>query len=426
MHILVRRGFKSDVDSYFPSDGELIYCKDTREIYVNGKSLRKPNLCRQCIVSGPVNSLGVPSILEYVSPFLLKIKGGWIASFASKLDTYYVNITKNLYINLAQQQTNYIYLDRNINTGEVSLGITQDRPLYAPSKTILENYVGKVPIMTSDTTPYGISSCSGTHGGESAYLAFDGNDGTRWWATAYVSTAWIQYRCVTPFILKRMDMGIHNMGGFYTYGSNDGSNWTQLGLTTGFVSDTTSPRYCWNSSPIYFHGNNTPFSYYRVQATGVVIIYEPLIYTLQFCANEFPSTYFFNTTTMQMFDKSENPVLRVYIGEVTTNSNEISKIITYAYNGVFDSGWIPASYSAVNTIQHNLGVDDYTVNSYVGTELCKSPLNSFSAGRPGQTDWPYGVKINMTDRNTLTAAVYDSDVPSYALQNMRLICKRGW
>jgi hypothetical protein len=430
MHILVRRGLKKELNTYIPDEGEPVLCTDTRELFVSGRRLINPTSKRQCVILGPKNALGQPTLLEYSTPFTFKIKGGWTASLASKLDDYLVNVTQDTYITMAQNQVGFVYMDKDLSSGNITIGVSLDRPRYASSPATLENYVGKIPTMTSDTTPSGVASCSGQHGGgDYAYLAFDGNDGTRWWATTYVPTAWIQYRCATPILVKRMDMGIHNMSGFYTYASNDGATWVQLGLTTGFVNDSSSTRNCANPLYVYFHGNNTPFLYYRVQATGITgwsTLAEPTIFTLQFCTNEFPSTYFFNTTLMQMFDKTSNPILRVYLGEVTTGAAEITKLITYAYGGEFDTGWVPAAYSTLNTIQHNLGVDEYVVNSQIGTDLCRAPSTYFSAGRPGQTDWPYGIKVNMLDRNTLTAAVYDSDVPAYALQGIRLLCKRGW
>lgn len=52
----------------------------------------------------------------------------------------------------------------------------------------------KVPTMTSNTTPSGVASASSEYSsGYQAFMAFDGDDSSRWVPTAGSNTSWIQY-----------------------------------------------------------------------------------------------------------------------------------------------------------------------------------------------------------------------------------------
>lgn len=92
-----------------------------------------------------------------------------------------------------------------------------------------------VPIMTSNTTPYGVVSADSetTGSGNYAWKAFDGSieDGHSWRSTS-TSGSWIQYQFTNPVCVKRLTCEMHSslfqVGTFKLQGSNDGTIFIEL------------------------------------------------------------------------------------------------------------------------------------------------------------------------------------------------------
>lgn len=130
----------------------------------------------------------------------------WINLRDYALDTLYAN---QLVASLMDQANKYFY-------GEWTIVDSTTTPPTWGSK-------GNVPVMTSNTAPYGIAST--LHNTEKAYLAFDGNPST------YVQSNVFQYQsvnpiCVRDFICK--DTLNRDVTGGTLEGSNDGSTWTTI------------------------------------------------------------------------------------------------------------------------------------------------------------------------------------------------------
>lgn len=139
----------------------------------------------------------------------------------------------------------------------------------------------KVPTMTSNTTPSGVASGSGTAGsGYEFYRAFDNNDNTSWQGSGSTSGSalgeYVEYQFTTP-----ITVGIVNTyGGSYNAtnaqftikGSNDGTNYTNL--ATFNVSGTSTTKKTTIS-------NTSAYRRLRVECTnnsGTTAIF----YTIQF------------------------------------------------------------------------------------------------------------------------------------------------
>lgn len=95
---------------------------------------------------------------------------------------------------------------------------------------------GAVPIMTSDSAPYGTCFASPLMSGRTAMQAFDGNDST-FSATTNQINGYIGYKFTNPICVKKVFLNTStyaNADTFAVQGSNDGSTYTDL---TTFVAN---------------------------------------------------------------------------------------------------------------------------------------------------------------------------------------------
>lgn len=92
--------------------------------------------------------------------------------------------------------------------------------------------LGNVPVMTSNTAPYGTASASSEN--SPAYLAFDGVTGTSdgWLPTSGATNNYLQYEFTNPVCAKKVTAE------FYIAYSNPARTFTVKASNDGFVSDT--------------------------------------------------------------------------------------------------------------------------------------------------------------------------------------------
>lgn len=131
----------------------------------------------------------------------------------------------------------------------------------------------KVPTMTSNTTPSGEASASSVAGSHYAYWAFnDSTSNDDNWISANGSALpqWIYYKFPNQTRINALFLQNRNEGSapdvcavkdFKIQGSNDGTNWTDLGNYTNPSGDQLA---------IYKVGitNSTKYQYYRLYATS--------------------------------------------------------------------------------------------------------------------------------------------------------------
>lgn len=90
---------------------------------------------------------------------------------------------------------------------------------------------GNVPVMTSDSAPYGTASSTSNYSGKAAYMVFDGNDSTVWADSGLASgsTASVIYKFVNPTKAKRLHIledSDNRFAQVYVTASNDGTNYS--------------------------------------------------------------------------------------------------------------------------------------------------------------------------------------------------------
>lgn len=124
---------------------------------------------------------------------------------------------------------------------------------------------GNVPIMTSNTAPYGVASASSTQGANEAYKAFSGYS----WASALGAgtNAWLQYKFVNPTKIKLIhltgwfDPGYDCDGVFKLQASNDGSSFKDITTNFTLPMKTTKPE---GIDVIISEANQNYYFYYRL------------------------------------------------------------------------------------------------------------------------------------------------------------------
>ena len=132
------------------------------------------------------------------------------------------------------------------------------------------------PVMTSNTTPSGVVSASGVSQIDyDVYKAFDGSDSTRWTGTKNVIDQWLQYKFDDARVITKIEInaGAPNIQPTYVdmsvtiQGSNDGTNFTDLGSDQILASDNLHYK------TIIFD-NETAYLYYRLQFSGYNVVYS--------------------------------------------------------------------------------------------------------------------------------------------------------
>lgn len=132
------------------------------------------------------------------------------------------------------------------------------------NSTYMESVLNvKVPTMTSNTAPYGEASATKLTASTQAYMAFDGNSNTK--VVAYQTGATnaqsrIQYKFVNPICVNAFDF-VGNLDApnlpptaVQLQGSNDGTNWVNIGdKKTSISADTNKKSYTVNNDNYYLY-----------------------------------------------------------------------------------------------------------------------------------------------------------------------------
>lgn len=147
---------------------------------------------------------------------------------------------------------------------------------------------GLIPIMTSDTAPYGQLIASSVRSGFPAYQVFDSTDNV-WMGTSYYNQ-YIGYRFVNPVCVKKMSyrssVGAEPQRGVKkakVEASNDGANWTVI--KPDFIDGNTSD----NNVRTIDIANDKYYLYYRLyiyEGNSSSAEYAPAISYLQFYGRE--------------------------------------------------------------------------------------------------------------------------------------------
>ncbi len=109
---------------------------------------------------------------------------------------------------------------------------------------------GNIPVMTSNTAPYGEASAVGSHSSQPAYMAFDGTTSTQGTMGNAVNN-YFRYRFVNPVKAKKARVAIGDTNKYVIKASNDGTTW-----------DTISEEFTGTGGTSYFDVPLTANTYY--------------------------------------------------------------------------------------------------------------------------------------------------------------------
>lgn len=124
----------------------------------------------------------------------------------------------------------------------------------------------KVPIMTSNTTPSGECFASSSYSGMQPYYAFDGQSSTKWYSNTTQSQSFIGYKFseIKKIVYAKLQEATSSSSDIpdklIVEGSNDGTNYTQIG-EFAFGTIPTDNIY---KMPFSTFAN---YQYYRVKCT---------------------------------------------------------------------------------------------------------------------------------------------------------------
>lgn len=193
-----------------------------------------------------------------------------------------------------------------------------------------------VPIMTSDTAPYGTASSSSNYS-SSPYYVFDQNNGTTWYSQYKTNVAgeYLQYQFINPICVKKFYYRFNNTKNACDVkisGSNDGTNFTDI-VTISLPNSIYGAYYDINNSNYYL--------YYRLTCLTSI--------------GNIPSSsyYYFCVSDIQFYGRS----LNVSVPKMTGNTSPYGEITAsgdydtarkrlYAFDGLPSTsssyGWLPA------------------------------------------------------------------------------------
>ena len=197
---------------------------------------------------------------------------------------------------------------------------------------------GNVPIMTSNTAPYGVASSSGAlETGYEAWKAFDGigADAFDCWHSTQMANPWLQYKFTNPICVKKLFIKDRNSAvtAFTTklQASNDGITFTDIQNLTDYVPST-------NAEHVIDINNSEYYLYYRLAFTTPVDNRYAMIGMLQFYGRELwkqensqyvpdysEKEFETGTTKKWLYDHGlELETLNSYRGIISKDNNDVS------------------------------------------------------------------------------------------------------
>jgi hypothetical protein len=134
----------------------------------------------------------------------------------------------------------------------------------------------KVPVMTSNTTPYGkVIYSSGYAAAASPWYAFDNDMSTSWQAYQGYTDNYIGYNFTNSVCVNKVNFVAYNSTStlitttFSIQGSNDGNKWDTLGTTGEITPSYTDQSHEYS----YIINNNTAYLYYRIFTPDIILVY---------------------------------------------------------------------------------------------------------------------------------------------------------
>ena len=264
---------------------------------------------------------------------------------------------------------------------------------------------GNVPVMTSNTAPYGEVSSNNSYSTTPPYLVFDGDDVSFWQGNSYSLPIYISYKSTNPFKAKRgkiLDAQYKRIRTFKIQASND--NFVN---EVDDVTDTISLDGSGNE--VEFDINDTKYYlYHRIAILSAT--QTPSLNTLQFYGRELSVSVPKMTTNTTPY------------GEVKYSSaqNNSSDILTF---GAFDNNASTAWACASNDNDRWCGYDfgkKVKIKAIYQSSRSAYPVTTYkiqASNTGGADDW--------SDITESLSNKFESINPTDAYRYWRLKCLTG-
>lgn len=320
---------------------------------------------RQTVLSSFIDSNGLPAFIAAGSGLSVDVDGTTpvIVSFAygfadgGPIDKIGSITGSENAGSLTANSTNYIYADRDIDTGAITLGKTLVQPAYQ----FTEPSGNQIPAMTSNNTPSGVASASTENSSSyAAWKAFDKvvTGDTGWVTSSGVTSGWLKYQFPTAQIITS-----YSITPGYSYvntrapkswtfqGSNNGADWETLDTQTNITTWVS------NTAKTYTISSPASYTYYKLDVTETGGEYVWVCELQMFGTAD--NQYWFDLSQYKMFqyvsgEWTEKQV--VFLGEAVTGASTVSSVVNYALRGRYYG--TSTSYPTTTPVStsHNLGV----------------------------------------------------------------------
>jgi len=261
---------------------------------------------------------------------------------------------------------------------------------------------GNVPIMTSNTAPYGsvIYSSEYTSNERAAWEAFDGVDGTRkdgWLPNSGVTSNYIGYSFINPVCVKRFYISQYDYG-TNTYNcqlkaSNDGVTWTAIG--SSFTLSQNDRKKTIDVA------NDAYYLKYRIDMDGAALYlsgqYDYEIHCLQFYGREMK-------VSVPVMTSNTAPYGVAFASSEWNTGSDAGQYPPFKlFNGVGGDGGSTAYYSSASGT---------TIGTYFGYKFPqKVCVKAFSIVL-GASKIPTAVKVQASDDTNYTDITTAIDITS--------------
>lgn len=352
--------------NYNHSDIEHLNRSILDEIIENSVSVDVP----QCIISHDSSKITTNAVFDISSANLTdnKIDAGTkitarkdgedkIYTFSEDINLGVLDANSTIYVALEIINDTPILTNSDVNIHLLSEGMHW--------KTLSSPLISKNDMTSNNDGGY-IVSASTYHVTAPPYMAFDAILGAGWVTSNGGITGWIQQQLPTAKIICKYAVtgtsdSSRSPRDWTLEGSNNGTDWVVLDTVTGETGWGLSEKRS-------FEVNNTiAYTYYRLDISanngnlGYLGVAELEFYSLIENSFYYDGNNCFIGNESE-FENSVNAKRCIMFGELTTDTTEVTDIVTYAFNGQYDSDWF---YTIVNT--------EYIKNHNIGTGVLSKP-----------------------------------------------------
>ena len=337
---------------------------------------------------------------------------------------------------LTDNETNYLYVERDSSTGALSYGATTYAPVYTAAE----------PTFYPDQVATGGTAVSGGDNGANVAARGFTVDKSQFWessqtGTGIHSTAYLGYdfgsgvtHQVTGITVV-LPGGVNSPSQMKAQWSSDGASWTDISTLT--VSQDASLQVQAFTLAAY-----TAARYFRTLPTaGFSASNRMRVFLLTLMVLPADGVPWFDRAAMAMKVRTSGAWVakqRVYVGEAVTAAGAVSSVVTYALRGEYDSGWTNMNESgAYLTLAHNLGISlsegvrldvAFSPNA---TRMDEAPVfeQNENGGTLGIRWFSTGTIYLTTQQSTRNALVYTTGYQyrtSSVYGNYRFQMKRSW